>query len=408
MALKTPKNLALSIIKESSARFETRSDHLKPEFEKTTRGEQFFFINKRFIKNPYLHHAVQSAYKELLPGDTFPSYFLMMDIDPKLIDVNIHPTKTEVKFEDEKSVYAIMKSTIRQSLGKYNIAPSLDFEQETAFEIPLKPRNGLIEAPTIKVNPDFNPFKKHTEEKHQKSSALNISNKENWQTLYTQKVNETAKQHLHIVPETQSSQQIISPEWNEKDQEESKKKYSQIHRKYILTQIKSGIIIIDQQRAHERILYERFLKLMETNPGNTQQELFPQTVEFSTNDFELIKELQTEIKALGFDFSEFGKNTIIIHGIPSETINSSPKEIMEKLIENYKQNLSELKLEKKENVARAMAKNTAIKSGKVLSIEEMDLLMNELFACKSPYTTPNGKPTNITFTLDDLDKRFKN
>lgn len=378
----------------------------KPEFAKKTRGEQFFFLNKRFIKNPYLHHAVQSAFEQLLPADSFASYFLLLEVDPKTIDINIHPTKTEVKFEDEKLIYAFLRSAVKKSLGQFNIAPSLDFEQEAhLYNIPLKPADGIYRQPTIKVDPHFNPFKNDTSETASKYtppvSERERSNRNNWERMYEH------NSHLEIQRKTPEAQQTIHTNWDNELQEAGKKTVYQLHNKYILSHIKTGFIIIDQQGAHERILYERIFESFEKNKSACQQELFPKTVEFSLSDFELIKELHAEIQLMGFDIREFGKNTVVIHGIPADMAKHDGGVLLEGLLENYKQNLQDLKSDKRENLVRSMARNLAIKSGQPLNQEEMNNLIDELFACKMPYSTPFGKPTISTFSLEDLDKRFK-
>lgn len=379
----------------------------KPEFAKKTRGEQFFFLNKRFIKNPYLHHAVQSAFEQLLPADSFASYFLLLEVDPRTIDINIHPTKTEVKFEDEKLIYAFLRSAVKKSLGQFNISPSLDFEQEAhLYNIPLKPADGIYRQPTIKVDPNFNPFKNDKDKSVSKYtppvlSEREQSNRNNWERMYEHQPDPEREQ------KTPEIQQTIHPNWDTESQENSKKTVYQLHNKYILSHIKTGFIIIDQQGAHERILYEKIFESLEKNRSASQQELFPRTVEFSLSDFELIKELHSEIQLMGFDIREFGKNTFVIHGVPADMAQYDGAVLLEGLLENYKQNLQELKSDKRENLVRSLARNLSIKSGKPLNQEEMNNLIDELFACKMPYSTPNGKPTISTFSMEDLDKRFK-
>ena len=377
---------------------------IKPEFAKKTRGEQFFFLNKRFIKNPYLHHAVQSAFEELLPKDSFASYFLLLDVDPKTIDINIHPTKTEVKFEDEKTIYAFLRSAVKKSLGQFNIAPSIDFNQEAhLYNMPLKPLDGIFKQPTIKVDPNYNPFEKDSATAY-KPSDRELSNRSNWEKMYSRH----ADNQLEIeIKKEEEIQQTINTAWEHELHESNKKSTYQLHNKYILSHLKTGFMVIDQQGAHERILYERVFETFEKHKSITQQELFPKTIELNATDFALVKELQTEIKEIGFDISEFGKNTYIIHGVPADTIDHDSAALLEGLIENYKQNLQELKTNKRENLARSMARNMSIKSGKVLTQEEMNNLIDELFACKMPYSTPSGKPAITTFSIDELDKRFK-
>jgi DNA mismatch repair protein MutL len=379
---------------------------IKPEFAKKTRGEQFFFLNKRFIKNPYLHHAVQSAFEQLLPSDSFASYFLMLEVDPKTIDINIHPTKTEVKFEDEKLIYAFLRSAVKKSLGQFNIAPSLDFDQEAhLYNMPLKPADGIYRQPTIKVDPNFNPFKNDRADTPkyaaQPVSERERSNKDNWERMYQH------NPYIELDSKEPEQQQTIHTDWDSELHESNKKTVYQLHNKYILSHIKTGFMVIDQQGAHERILYERIFESFEKSKAASQQELFPKTVEFNASDFELIKELQGEIQLMGFDIREFGKNMFVIQGIPADMTQHDPAVLLEGLIENYKQNLQELRSDRRENLARSMARNMAIKSGKSLTQEEMNNLIDELFACKMPYNTPAGKPTISTFSIDDLDKRFK-
>jgi DNA mismatch repair protein MutL len=380
---------------------------LKPEYAKKTRGEQFFFLNKRFIKNSYLHHAIQSAFAELLPKDSFVSYFLMLDVDPKTIDINIHPTKTEVKFEDDKAIYAFLRSAVRKSLGQFNIAPTIDFDQEAhLFNIPLKPIDGIIKQPTIKVDPNFNPFK--TEDvaySKPKLTERELSNKNNWEKMYRASAPsflENTTEH-----EEKEEQQIVDSEWDNTFLESSKKLAYQLHNKYILSNIKNGLMVIDQQGAHERILYEQIIKKMENHKASIQQELFPKTVELNTTDFALVMELLIELNDIGFDIRELGRNTIVIHGVPADTVGTDPVQLLEGVIENYKQNFQELKLQKRENLARSFAHNIAVKSGKGLTQEEMNNLIDELFACEMPYCNPAGVPIITTISMDELDKRFK-
>jgi len=394
-------NTRLVPVEENTGIVKIKGFVIKPDFAKKTRGEQFFFLNKRFIKNGYLHHAVQSAFEQLLPADSFASYFLMLDVDPKSIDINIHPTKTEVKFEDEKAIYAFLRSAVKKSLGQFNISPSLDFDQEAhLYNMPLKPVDGIYKQPTIKVDQNYNPFK--TEKKE--TIERELSNKTNWEKLYSRHVDNQLEFEIKKEEETQ---QTINTDWDNDLHESNKKSTYQLHNKYILTHIKTGFMVIDQQGAHERILYERILEGFEKHKSATQQELFPKTIDLNTPDFELVKELQSEIQSMGFDISEFGKNTFIIHGVPADTSAYDSVKLLEGLLENYKQNLLELKSDKRENLARSMARNTAIKSGKALTQEEMQNIIDELFACKMPYSTPSGKPTITTFSSDDLDKRFK-
>jgi DNA mismatch repair protein MutL len=379
----------------------------KPEFARRTRGEQFFFVNHRFIRDAYLNHAVLTAFEELLPDDTFPLYVLFIDIDPSKIDINVHPTKTEIKYQDEKAIYAIIRSAVKRSLGRYNITPSLDFDQENSIGhlITQKPFEQIV-APVISFNPDFNPF---TDKKTDREIPFLRDNSggsrsspipKNWDTLYEiSKKDETVQQEIHTEKIIAIDEQEIS--------KSSERQFFQIHNRFIMSQIKSGFMLINQQAAHERILYERFLQQLQNHSGVSQQSLFPQSLTLNSSDFELLKELLPDIRALGFDIREFGKNTVVVEGIPADLNNVGEHELLEHLLEGFKNNLAILKLDKRDNLARSLARNAAIKSGTKLSSEEMNLLTDQLFACQMPNLALNGKPVITTFTLNELLERFE-
>lgn len=371
----------------------------KPEFAKKTRGEQYFFVNERFIKSAYLNHAVQMAFEELLPKEHFPSYFLKMEIDPAKIDINIHPTKTEIKFEEERAIYTIIRTAVRQALGKFNVAPSLDFERESTFDLPALKKEEAIRMPNITIDPTFNPFET---EKSSKQSNIHFpferEKKElnkNWETLYSK--NQTNKQ-----TETTSGHSFSLPH-----QEIQEKKVMQLHRKYILSHIKSGFILVDQQRAHERIIWEEFEKKMDHEKGNSQQLLFPERITLNTEDKILVESLLPDLEKVGFELSFFSGNELVIQGAPSELKDQSPAKLIEELIESFKNEQGELNNESKAKVLQKLARSMSIKAGQRLSVEEMTGLIDELFACEMPYHLPDGKPIIITYALEDLDKQFK-
>lgn len=377
----------------------------KPEFAKKTRGEQYFFVNKRFIKSPYLNHAIQMAYEELLPKDQYPSYFLQMNIDPAKIDINIHPTKTEVKFEEERAIYAIIRTAVRQALGKFNIAPSIDFEQENSFNVPALKKGESIQVPNIKVDPNFNPFESEKKPRQtQTQTNFPTPQKEkplvNWEKLYEKRELETEPQSSSNTFQSEANSNIVEKEIVDR-------KVIQLHRKYILSHIKSGYIIIDQQRAHERVLIEKLSTELASSSINSQQLLFPEELDFSASDFELIISLLDEIRVLGFDLNQFGKKSIIVNGIPAGADNQNAKALIESMLEEFKQNLQELKNKPKINLINSLAKSMSIKSSTSLKDAEMQNLIDELFACEMPYNLPNGKPIIVTYSLDDLDKKFK-
>lgn len=383
----------------------------KPEFARRTRGEQFFFVNNRFIKDAYLNHAVVTAFEELLPDESYPLYVLFIDIDPSRIDINVHPTKTEIKYQDDKAIYAIIRSAVKRALGKYNITPSLDFEIDNNIQhmITPMPLEDIV-APSISFNPDFNPFMKESKGgmtpapsySGGSGSYQKASIPANWDTLYQISKRD---EHVQHALEIDTERQITVEE--EQVSKSSERQLFQVHNRFILSQIKSGFMLISQQAAHERILYERFLHQLENHSGVSQQSLFPQTVTLNSSDFELLKELLNDIRALGFDIREFGPNTVVVDGIPADLNSTSEHALLEHLLEGFKNNLAILKLDKRDNLARALARNAAIKTGTPLTLEEMNVLIDQLFACQMPNLALNGKPVISTFKMNELLERFE-
>ena len=400
-------NQRLVPVEEDTTIIKLRGFVGKPEFARKTRGEQFFFVNNRFIRDAYLNHAVLTAFEELLPDESYPLYVLFIEIDPSKIDINVHPTKTEIKYQDEKAIYAIIRSAVKRSLGRYNITPSLDFDQENSIGhlITNKPLEEIIQ-PTISFNPDFNPFAKEARKPDRELPFLRNTNDQqrmaipqNWDTLYQiSKKDAFNQQEMHAEKMIEVEEQEVT--------KSSERQLFQIHNRFILSQIKSGFMLINQQSAHERILYERFLSQLENHSGVSQQSLFPQSVTLNGSDFELLKELLPDIRALGFDIREFGKNTVVVEGIPADINNVAEHALLEHLLEGFKNNQAILKLNKRDNLARSLARNAAIKPGARLSLEEMNLLIDQLFACQMPNTALNGKPVISTFTLAELAERF--
>jgi DNA mismatch repair protein MutL len=400
-------NERLVPVEEDTSIIKLRGFVGKPEYARKTRVEQFFFVNNRFIRDAYLNHAVLMAFKELLPEDTFPLYVLFIEIDPSKIDINVHPTKTEIKYQDEQTIYVIVRSAVKRSLGRYNITPSLDFDQDNSIGqlVTPKPLEEIV-APSISFNPDFNPFTADRTVEREipflrnageyKSSPI----PQNWDTLYEISKREPAVQHqVHAEKSIEIDEQEIN--------KPSERQLFQIHNRFILSQIKSGFMLINQQAAHERILYERFLQQLQNRSGVSQQSLFPQSVTFNSSDFELLKELLPDIRALGFDIREFGKNTVVVDGIPADLNNIGEHELLEQLIEGFKNNQAVLKLDKRDSLARSLARNAATKAGTKMSLEEMNLLIDQLFACEMPNLALNGKLVITTFALNELLERFE-
>jgi DNA mismatch repair protein MutL len=398
-------NQRLVPVEEDTSIIQVRGYIGKPEFAKKTRGEQFFFINNRFIKDPYLNHAVLTAYEDILPDDSYPLYVLFIEIDPAKIDINVHPTKTEIKYQDEKSIYAIIRSAVKRSLGKYNIAPSLDFNQETGFNNMISPKaHEDIVPPQVSFNPDFNPFKTEAGTEREipflRSGGHQVQQvSKNWGSLYEIASSGATQEQYPLHDEKEPGKNAL-PKPIEKN-------IFQLHNRFLISQIKSGFMLIDQQAAHERILYERFLHQLESKQGASQQSLFPQTVTLSASDYELVKDLLADIRALGFMIREFGKNTLVVEGIPADiSSNVNEVEILEHLIEGFKNNHALLKFNKRDSLARSLARNSAIKAGTCLEQEEMNNLIDELFACSMPNVSLSGKPVVLTYTIEELLLKF--
>ena len=364
---------------------------VKPEFLKKTRGEQYFFVNKRFIKHSYLHHAIENAYQELIPKDCFPGYFIDIDIDPKEIDINIHPTKTEVNFQDVKLVYAILHSAVRKAIGQNNLAPMLDFDVTPDLGIDFGEVSRMdrpINEPKIDFNPSFNPFKAQPQTRH--SSG-------NWKILYEDN-NDTIASNINKISNfddvTETS--IV----------DNKNLYLQLQQSYIVTTMKSGLLVVDQHLAHKRVLYEKYLREMETTTEASQQELFPHHITLSPNDASLLREINPDLEKIGFRIQQMNNTTFIINGTPADSKNNDAVALLEKILEMYKTNLVDLKLDKKLNLARSLASQLAIKAGQTLSPTEMQDLIDRLFACAVSEVSPDGKKIYTILNVNELKTRL--
>ncbi|MFN4931886.1 MAG: DNA mismatch repair endonuclease MutL [Bacteroidia bacterium] len=381
----------------------------KPEFARKTKGEQFFFINNRFIKNAYLNHALIRAYDQLLAPDTHPAYFIYFDIPPHAIDINIHPTKTEVKFEDEKTIYAILRSTIKRSLGIYNITPTIDFDTEATVQINPLRSDESVKAPSIRLKEGYNPFAAPGAnadlKRHNTIDDWQIPDPSAFKTDHPAKgAAPLPNQTAFLLPD--EPQETIESSLDELSGEPIKKTPYQLHKSYILGHIKTGLIIIDQQSAHERILYEKYIRQMAHHQSYSQQLLFPLVLNFSSNEAELLNGILPDLHALGFEIESLGKGTFGVNGIPPELKENEVQISLDKMLNELRQQ-GELRTGKKEFLARLLARNMSVKAGEKLTEEEMQHIIDELFACELPYHSPGGKPTLITFTLEELAKRFR-
>jgi DNA mismatch repair protein MutL len=366
----------------------------KPEFARKSRGEQFFFVNGRYIRSSYLNHAISFAYGELLGEESFPFYVLFLEIDPKRIDVNVHPTKTEIKFDDEKSVYHIIRAAVKKALATHNIIPAIDYD--------------------LNVNFGTNPWEKEQGTKFDTGSGNSFNKKQNnqdWASLLEGFRNtstreepsmETIKLESKINDSIENGEGRLNKDLLYSDNTTT----FQLHQRYIVTQIKSGMALIDQQAAHERILFEKYLNMLQNKYVASQQFLFPQSIELNASDFELVMEMEEEIKALGFVFNVFGKNTIVVNGIPADLPKNSDKNVFENLIEEYKRNQNELSMDRHENLALSIARKSAIKAGTKLTLTEMNSLIDQLFACKVPNYAPGGNQTVILMSMEKIATLF--
>lgn len=376
-----------------------------PDGARRTRGDQYFFVNKRYIKHNYLHNAIDRAFSGTIPQGYYPGYFISIEIDPSFIDINIHPTKTEIKFEDEKLMYGFLHSCIKKTIGVNSLTPSLDFEQEQYFSIDDMPKDYIPKAPTLNLNADYNPFSNPNPPKISSSStpqsrpdhqySLKCDSQQQYLDDYSNSTTTT------ISTPVQSMLDITTDVY-----EDNEKALFQFNRKYIVTKIKSGILLIDQQSAHERILFERYLSQFDNSTVSIQQTLFPQTLSYSASESELIKELSQELFRLGFDIQEFGQNTFIVNGTPTNIEDGDVKGIIDGILENYKNNLITQRLDKEINVALSMARCTSIKQGDSLSMVEMQNIIDELFACEASDISPTGKKTTVTINDEQLKRLF--
>lgn len=357
----------------------------KPEYSKKSRGEQFFFVNNRFIKSPYLNHSVNSAFEGLIDVKYNPSYFLFMEVDPKSIDINIHPTKTEIKFDDEHSIYAILRSSIKHSLGQFNIAPILDFNHDKAMELPYSYKNKKeVKGLGIDINENYNPFV-NSKVKSSENVYLDIDLEKNIQI------------------EEDSSVNTI--EFNDDAIFESISVY-QLNNKYLVNKIKSGIVIVNQNRAHQRILYEKFLKFITVDGSKPQKLVNPLKINLSIQEIDILVSYKKQLKSSGFVFKKASGNDLNFEAIPTFLDPNRVGEYIQDLLDNIKDEIPDKNFSQSDLTAKLMAKSLAIKTGKKLLPEEQEYIINSLFACKEPNVSPFNKKIYHTITFDEIEKKF--
>ena len=377
----------------------------KPEYAKKSRGEQFFFVNNRFIKSGYLHHAVMAAFNGILKEGLQPSYFLYLTVEPNTIDINIHPTKTEIKFDDEHALYAILRASIKHSLGQFNVASVLDFDRDANLDTPYHYKDLEAPIPTIAIDGDFNPFAAATPQKSF-SSYKKPATTSNWESLYVGLEQDNEPVTEGFFNTTFETDAISSSLFTDSEVEKAVQNTYQIHKKYIVSPIKSGMVIVDQQRAHQRILYEQFLTNITMYQAASQQLLFPLSLFFSIDEMRLIAELQASLSATGFAFDASATDHIVISGIPVAVSESEAALVIEQLLTDLQEGIPENSFSQSDIISKSMARSLAIKTGTILTEKEQENIVNSLFACKEPTISPFNKPTFITMRVEDLDKKF--
>lgn len=372
----------------------------KPETAKKSPGDQFMFVNRRFIKHAMMHRAVMKAYEGLMPSEVIPTYFIYFELDPESIDINIHPTKTEVKFEDDQAIFQILQAAVKEALGKFNVVPSIDFENEAAIEIPYLGRDTEVQTPEIQINPFYNPFETEQRVKGNSYSGQNwhTPKADNWEKLY---------ENLRNEENSGSSQQVsVQTSMSMGNGEGTYTNIIQLKNKYILTPVKSGLMMIDQKRAHERILFEEFYEKLHQNQGVSQRSLFPQSLVMSAEHINNLKEILPDLSILGFELEFKSDREIVIMGTPAELPNVDAAILLDDIINSVFTDNVDLKLDYKEQIAKEMAKTAAIPYGKILSQEELKSMVDKLFASSAPNYSPFGKPVISIIPMEDIEKNF--
>ncbi|WP_438962602.1 DNA mismatch repair endonuclease MutL [Nonlabens sp.] len=369
----------------------------KPEYARKTKGLQYFFVNDRFIKHNYLHHAVSSAFEGLLNEKNNPTYFLFLDVPKDSVDINIHPTKTEVKFDDEHSLYAIIRASVKHALGQFSIN-AIDFDKEPQYEVPYEYTKKQTSSPKIEVDPDFNPFATGSMNSSLKqTSSYSKPVPQTWEALYT-----GLDESSSLVDETEETS--MSPSMFE--DEKVTRNIFQLQRKFIISTLKSGMLVIHQNRAHERVLYEQLLKHITVQRGTSQQLLFPLRLNLPVDEVAVLTQLQEQLEQTGFIFKTLEKNLVEIDGLPIQLQEKDVPAVLESIIRDSELDLPQERFSQADRLAATMARGMAIKSGETMTQEAMENLLDELFACKESELTAQGKKVFVNITGESLNLKF--
>ncbi len=395
----------------------------KPDTAKKTRGDQYFFVNNRFIKSAYLNHAVMSAYQEMIARDSFPMYVLFIDLDPTQVDVNVHPTKQEIKFEDEKIIYAFVQAAVKHALAQFSVTPTLDFELDPSIQqLPAVQQPFTEEKKSAATSTSI--FKGFTE-KHQ-AHLIEPSQRtelKHWRDFFEESgarsreseeknvqrspdVSVLTDQYASKEPVTSNQQPVTSNQQPYSSITTHHTPLTQLHNQFILCQTPGGFILISQQAAHERVLYEQLQEAAKGKPMATQRSIFPATIELAPADAVLLEELINDLQQLGYQIETFGKNTFVIQGTPADVAQGNEKQVIDSLLEQYKHFSSDLKFSKREKLVRSLARQQSIKAGRQLTEKEMEALLEELFKCRQPNVSPDGKPTYLEFRKEQMEIMF--
>lgn len=388
----------------------------RPESARKKGARQYFFVNGRYMRHPYFHKAIMDAYEHLIPVGEQVSYFIYFDVDPGNIDVNIHPTKTEIKFENEQAIWQILAAAVKETLGKFNAVPSIDFDTEGMPDIPAfesSPYAG-IQPPKTTYNPDYNPFNTSAVP----PSSYSSKPSRDWEQLYEGLEHHSSAQHIQkSYPDdgdyftAASMEQPVTPTLYDHSEEaamgEKSSQHYQFKGRFILTSVKSGLMIIDQQRAHIRILYDQYLEQITRRQGASQGMLFPDIVQFPVSEVPVLQEIMEDLSYLGFELTDLGGGSYAINGIPSGIEGLNPVELIQSMVHTAMEKGGKVKEEVQSNLALTLAKAAAIVPGQVLTNEEMNGLVDGLFAVATPNYTPDGKTVLSVLQEDELEKLFR-
>lgn len=376
----------------------------RPEYAQKS-SNQFFFVNNRYMRHPYFHKAVMVAYEKLIKPNESPNYFIYLTIDPSTIDVNVHPQKTEIKFENEQVIWSILLAAIKETLGKFQVVASLDFDLEGSPEIPVLDSRTTIVPPAVNFNPNYNPFS---------ASGSGSSSKRmdyDWEKLYAGFNDAPANDKSPIVPVSDEKEFEFSNSEQPQPQQqfeyaESEYSFFQLKTRYLLTGAKSGLMIVDQHRAHFRVLYDRMMLIMQNQKGISQQVLFPEILELDANRFEVLGRILPELNWVGFDLELFGRNAYAINGVPAEINAGSTIPLLEELITDVAETGTTVKEKVQDKIATVLARKTAIQYGQLLSDKEMSNLFDELFSCQNHQYDPLGRVIVSMLKSDEIERKF--